>query len=309
MASVLIHSFTEHVLPHLQDRLMREMQPSTSLSLLAAACTRTGPHTSRDLHQLHHHHHHQQRPQHHHPWPTTFANFPPMITNFPRSQHHTQQQQQDFHMMPSTSTSETTAVPSIKNYQSGHYESIWSNLQTSKMSPLSSFAAGVFNVTDSTIGLPAPFQQSLSSSSSSSTSQKMVPGRKCRRCRCPNCTEPPSSDVTTSASGSNSDVVVRKKQHMCHVVGCGKMYGKTSHLKAHLRWHAGERPFVCHWLFCGRSFTRSDELQRHIRTHTGEKRFFCTVCGKRFMRSDHLSKHAKTHETQRRQSKKSKDNV
>lgn len=62
----------------------------------------------------------------------------------------------------------------------------------------------------------------------------------------------------------------KKKQHICHIAGCGKVYGKTSHLRAHLRWHSGERPFVCNWMFCGKRFTRSDELQRHRRTHTGE---------------------------------------
>lgn len=116
-------------------------------------------------------------------------------------------------------------------------------------------------------------------------------GKRLRRvaCTCPNCKD----------SGGRGSGMGKKKQHICHIAGCGKVYGKTSHLRAHLRWHSGERPFVCNWMFCGKRFTRSDELQRHRRTHTGEKKFVCPECSKRFMRSDHLAKHIKTHQNKK----------
>jgi len=108
--------------------------------------------------------------------------------------------------------------------------------------------------------------------------------RKCERCRCPLC-----MDVNRVQTPGEPSL------HLCHYPTCGKVYKKTSHLRAHLRWHIGDQPYPCSWPGCSKRFTRSDELHRHFRIHTGERRHKCAVCDKSFSRSDHLKKHMHSH--------------
>ena len=87
------------------------------------------------------------------------------------------------------------------------------------------------------------------------------------------------------------DQKLRGTKHICKV--CDKECRTSSVLKAHIRVHSGERPYMCK--ICDKLFSQKYSLAQHMRLHSGDNPYKCKVCDKCFSQSGSLASHMTFH--------------
>ncbi|EXJ77795.1 hypothetical protein A1O3_10024 [Capronia epimyces CBS 606.96] len=90
------------------------------------------------------------------------------------------------------------------------------------------------------------------------------------KCLWDGCTDQEQGNMDNLVAHINDiHIVPRQKKYYCEWDGCprkGQPHTSAYALKAHMRSHTKEKPFMCSLPECDRSFTRSDALAKHMRT-------------------------------------------
>ena len=84
---------------------------------------------------------------------------------------------------------------------------------------------------------------------------------------------------------------VNKTAHACSI--CMQSFPVYYRLKAHMRKHTKEKPFIC--TVCSKPFSHSSDLRVHLRIHRDEKPFACLICKKLFSQRSNMKTHMRTH--------------
>ncbi|KAJ3115914.1 hypothetical protein HDU96_010860 [Phlyctochytrium bullatum] len=80
-------------------------------------------------------------------------------------------------------------------------------------------------------------------------------------------------ESTTPRKTKGSGAPRKKRVYPCTYEGCGKTFGRSSHLSRHLKsTHTQPFAFACPVATCGKRFSRSDILKKHIKVHTAATR-------------------------------------
>ncbi|KAJ2740965.1 hypothetical protein GGI20_005507 [Coemansia sp. BCRC 34301] len=101
--------------------------------------------------------------------------------------------------------------------------------------------------------------------------------------------------VSQIAHDASEDSGGRRRQFVCTVPECGKVFYQRAHLNIHIRSHTGYKPYACPFPGCGKSFPQLGNMRTHERTHTGDRPFKCSIpeCRKAFTQLGNLKTHMK----------------
>ncbi|KAJ2591986.1 hypothetical protein H4R99_006564 [Coemansia sp. RSA 1722] len=101
--------------------------------------------------------------------------------------------------------------------------------------------------------------------------------------------------VNQIAQDASEDSGGRRRQFVCTVSGCGKVFYQRAHLNIHIRSHTGYKPYACQYPGCGKSFPQLGNMRTHERIHTGDRPFQCNIpgCEKAFTQMGNLKTHLK----------------
>ncbi|XP_053095048.1 transcription factor E4F1 isoform X2 [Pangasianodon hypophthalmus] len=85
------------------------------------------------------------------------------------------------------------------------------------------------------------------------------------------------------------------KSHKCP--HCDRTFRTASHLRIHVKGHAGYKPFKC--VTCQKEFLTGYMLKKHMEMHVTERRYKCGECGKLFKAIGHVREHMRAHSNDR----------
>lgn len=83
-----------------------------------------------------------------------------------------------------------------------------------------------------------------------------------------------------------------REVYICPFPNCDRLSSEHSNMKAHLRLHTGERPYVCRVPSCQKSFRWKSSLTYHERAlHSNTRPYQCRGCRKSFVERRKLRLH------------------
>ncbi|GAA6078974.1 transcription factor E4F1 isoform X1 [Tachysurus ichikawai] len=100
--------------------------------------------------------------------------------------------------------------------------------------------------------------------------------------------------VTLETSEKEMETSISKSHRCSH---CDRTFRTASHLRIHVKGHAGYKPFKC--VSCQKEFLTGYMLKKHMDMHVTERRYKCGECGKMFKAIGHVREHMRAHSNDR----------